>query len=207
MIDIARQINAINRQVAIATVQGTESVVVTAERQYPSEINDVWSALTDPERIRRWFMPISGDLTEGGQFQLEGNASGDILTCQPPKFLSVTFGAPESVVEVRLSAAGEETLLTLEHRVPLAMAGSGAGAFYVGPGWDGALLALALYSDGIVAEDPVAAASTPEAQQFCARSVDAWQSVVEASGTADQDAIAAGREVALAQFSPDLVGG
>ena len=95
--------------------------------------------------------------------------------------------------------------MTLEHRVPLAMAGSGAGAFYVGPGWDGALLALALYADGIVAEDPVAAANTPEAQQFCASSIDAWQAVVEASGTADQEAIAAGREVALAQFSPDLV--
>ena len=93
MIDIAQQIGAINRQVAIATVQGTESVVVTAERQYPAEVTDVWSALTDPERIRRWFMPISGDLTEGGQFQLEGNASGDILTCRRPDFLSVTFGS------------------------------------------------------------------------------------------------------------------
>ena len=85
MIDIAQQIGAINRQVAIATVQDTESVVVTAERRYPAEVTDVWSALTDPERIRRWFMPISGDLTEGGQFQLEGNASGDILTCQPTR--------------------------------------------------------------------------------------------------------------------------
>ena len=78
--------------------------------------------------------------------------------------------------------------MTLEHRVPLAMAGSGAGAFYVGPGWDGALLGLALYVDGIVAEDPVAAANTLEAQQFCASSIDAWQGVVEASGTADQEA-------------------
>ena len=95
--------------------------------------------------------------------------------------------------------------MTLEHRVPLAMAGSGAGAFYVGPGWDGALLALALYVDGIVAEDPVAAANSMESQQFCASSIDAWQAVVEASGTADREAIAAGREVALAQFSPDLV--
>ena len=93
--------------------------------------------------------------------------------------------------------------MTLEHRVPLAMAGSGAGAFYVGPGWDGALLGLALYFDGIVAEDPVAAANSPEAQQFSASSIDAWVGV-EASGTADQEAIAAAREVALAQFAPAL---
>ena len=205
MIDIAQQIGAINRQVVIATVQGTESAVVTAERRYPTEVADVWSALTDPERVRRWFLPLSGNLTEGGQFQLEGHAGGDILTCQPPDYLSVTFGSPDSVVEVRLTAAGDGTLLSLEHRVPLTLAGSGAGALYVGPGWDGALLALALYADGIVTEDPVAAANSIESQQFCASSVDACRSAVEASGTADQEAIAAGREVALAQFAPDLV--
>ena len=59
-------------------------------------------------------------------------------------------------------------MLILEHSVPLAIAGSGAGALYVGPGWDGALLALALHFDGIVTDDPVAAANTLEAQQFCA---------------------------------------
>ena len=42
MIDIAQQISAINRQVAVATVQDTESVVVTAERRYPAEVTDVW---------------------------------------------------------------------------------------------------------------------------------------------------------------------
>lgn len=102
MIDIAQQINAINRQVAIAPVQGTESVV-TAERRYLAEVVDVWSALTDPERIRRWFMPISGDLTEGGQFQFEGNAGGDILTGQPPEYLRVTSGTadPDAIADGR----------------------------------------------------------------------------------------------------------
>jgi len=40
----------------------------------------------------RWFLPLHGDLREGGSFQLEGNAGGDILTCTPPQLLRVTFG-------------------------------------------------------------------------------------------------------------------
>ena len=109
-------------------------MTVTLQRQYPAEAADVWDALTDPERVRRWFLPLSGDLREGGAFQLEGNASGDILRCAAPERLVVTFGAPNSVVEVRLVEQGEGTLLILEHSVPLAIAGSGAGALYVGPG-------------------------------------------------------------------------
>jgi hypothetical protein len=30
-------------------------------------------------------MPISGELRVGGSFQLEGNAGGEILTCEPPR--------------------------------------------------------------------------------------------------------------------------
>lgn len=67
-----------------------EVVRVTMRRSYPTDAADLWSALTEPERIARWFLPVSGDLREGGSFQLEGNAGGDILTaghpscCVPP---------------------------------------------------------------------------------------------------------------------------
>jgi uncharacterized protein YndB with AHSA1/START domain len=179
-------------------------VTVTLQRHYPSEPAHVWEALTDPERVRRWFLPLSGDLREGGDFQLEGNANGDILSCAAPERLMVTFGDPSSVVDVRLVAQDEGTLLILEHSVPLALAGSGAGALYVGPGWDGALMGLALYLNGDVAEDPVAAGNTLEAQQFCARSIEDWVSVIQSSGTADAEAIVAAREVSMAQFAPAL---
>ena len=111
---------------------------------------------TDPERIKRWFYPISGDLQLGGTFQLEGNAGGEIKRCEPPRLLKVTFGGPTSLVELRLSPDGEDrTVLELEHTVPIDMAMSGAGSLYVGPGWDGAFVALGLYLDGVVADDPV----------------------------------------------------
>ena len=85
MIDIASHITAIHRGVTTAPTPGGEVVAVTLRRTYSADIEDVWNALTDPERIRRWFMPVSGDLREGGRFQLEGNASGTILRCQPPR--------------------------------------------------------------------------------------------------------------------------
>jgi uncharacterized protein YndB with AHSA1/START domain len=201
ILDIAQQIGAIRRDVA----EVGDLVRVRMDRRYPSPTDDVWEALTDPDRIRRWMMPISGDLRVGGHFQLEGNAGGEILQCEQPSVLRVTFGDPSSLVEVRLAAEGSDTVLTLEHTVPKAMAGGVAGALYVGPGWDGALLGLGLYLDGVVSEDPVAAASSPEAQDFSVASVAAWVAVLEAGG-ADAETIAAAREAAMAQFAPDQAG-
>jgi hypothetical protein len=102
-------------------------------------------------------------------------------------------------------ATADETLLKLTHSVPLELAGSTAGALYVGPGWDGALLGMALYLTGQVSDDPVAAPNSPEAQDFNIRSIEERVHAVEASGTADADSIAAAQQVSLAQFAPDLV--
>jgi uncharacterized protein YndB with AHSA1/START domain len=203
MIDIPGQLEAIHREVAKRPAEGGEVVGVLLSRNYPAPIEDVWDAMTDPDRVERWFLPLSGELRVGGTFQLEGNAGGDILECEPPRLLRVTFGAPTSLVELRLSSDGDSaTLLELEHTVPIEMAGSGAGALYVGPGWDGAFLALGLFLRGEVAADPVAAAGSPEGMEFSKQSVHAWTVVVESSGTATSDEIAAATEAVLAQFAP-----
>jgi uncharacterized protein YndB with AHSA1/START domain len=206
MINTSTQIDAIQREVAKRPDETNGEVVsVLLRREYNAAIDDVWVAVTNPDRMKRWFMPVSGDLREGGDFQLEGNAGGKILRCDPPRLLRTTFGAETSIVEVRLTADGENaTTLELEHTVPIEFAGSGAGALYVGPGWDGAVMGLGLYLDGNVPEDPVAAASSMEAQQFSRRSVDEWTSVIEASGTATPDELAAAVEASIAQFAPEV---
>jgi uncharacterized protein YndB with AHSA1/START domain len=204
-IDLAEQIGAISRQVEQQHSEAGEAVTVTVERRYPAGVADVWQAITDPERVRRWFLPLTGDLRPGGNFQLEGHAGGGIMTCEPPRHLLVTFGGESSIVDVLLSGDGEQTLLRLTHSVPLELAGSTAGALYVGPGWDGALLGIALYLAGEVSGDPVAAANSPEVQDFNVRSIQEWIAAVEASGTAEADAIAAAQQASLAQFAPDLV--
>ncbi|HEX8033517.1 MAG TPA: SRPBCC family protein [Ktedonobacterales bacterium] len=206
MIDIASQLNAIYRKVEhLPPADGSgERVSVLLRRGYDAPISDVWDAVTQPDRIKRWFMPISGELRVGGSFQLEGNAGGEILTCEPPRLLRVTFGGPTSVVEVRLTAQSDsDTVLELEHTVPIEMAQSGAGALYVGPGWDGALMGLDLFLRGEAIGDPVAAANSPEAQEFSKQSVHAWAAVIQDSGTATAEQLAAATEVSLGQFAPD----
>lgn len=204
MIDIAHQLQAIHRHVGTHQGSSGETVAVVLRRSYDAAPEDVWDALTDPERVVRWFLPVTGDLREGGTFQLEGNAGGDILTCEPPTLLRVTFGAPASIVEVRLRADGDErTSLELEHSVPLDLVGSGAGALYVGPGWDAALMWLARFLAGQVEADPVAAQSSPEAQEFSRGSITEWTAAVEASGTATPEETAAGVAAATEQFSPE----
>jgi uncharacterized protein YndB with AHSA1/START domain len=206
MIDIVKQISAIHREVGNRTTDGGEVIGVLLRREYDAPVEDVWDAVTDPQRIGRWFMPVSGDLRVGGDFQLEGNAGGRILGCEPPRLLRVTFGGETSVVELRLSPDGDAaTRLELEHTVPLEMARSAAGALYVGPGWDGALLALGLFLAGETSPDPVAAANSPKSQEFLRHSVQAWTEAVEASGDASAEDIAAAVQVALAEFAPDSV--
>jgi len=81
------------------------------------------------------------------------------------------------------------------------MSQSGAGALWVGPGWDGGLLRLAMFLAGDVAEDPVAAANSPEALAFSEQSVRAWAAAVEVSGTATAEQLSEAVQVSMAQFA------
>jgi len=208
MIDIARHLSAVHREVTAKPE--TETVRVLLRRSYDAEIDDVWSALTDPERVRRWFLPLTGDLRVGGTFNLEGNAGGDVLDCEAPRLLRVTFGGPTSIVELRLTSdaerdSGTSTVLELDHSVPLAMSGSAAGALYVGPGWDGAVMGLGLFLAGEPIEDPVAMANSLEVQEFSLESLRLWAAIARESNSATEDEIAAATEVSEQQFAPDLL--
>ena len=201
--DIRAQIDAVDRGVATEERDGELMRVQTLAQTYPSPIDDVWDALTTAERIPRWFLPVSGDLRLGGRYQLEGNAGGEILQCEPPRLLRVSWGGPTSLVDLRLSpAAAGGTTVELEHAVPLDIAGSGAGGLYVGPGWDSTLLGLGGYLRGEVVADPVGWDASPEVQGYLARTIDAWAAAIEASGTASAEEIAGGVAAARAQFTP-----
>ncbi|CCH29937.1 SRPBCC family protein [Actinosynnema sp. NPDC047251] len=200
MTDIADQLKAVHR-----AVRRGETMGVLLSRTYDARADDVWDALTDPERLKRWFLPISGRLEVGGSFQLEGNAGGDILACDRPALLRVTFGGPDSIVELRLTEHDERTQVELEHTVPLEFAPNGGGALWVGPGWDGGFLALGLHLSGEVQGDPVEAANSPEVQRFNLESIAVWEAVIRESGTATEEELAEAVGVSKAQFAPDLV--
>jgi uncharacterized protein YndB with AHSA1/START domain len=203
MKDILAEIAETAREVARHGSGDDELVAVTVRREYPTTPEDLWQAVTDPERLARWFAPVTGDLREGGTFQVENNAGGEIRECTPPSTLALTWGGPTSLVTVRLAAGGAGATLELEHTVPVAMAGSGAGALFVGPGWDITLLGLALWVRGETVEDPEAWESSPEAVAFNRASIDAWIAAIRASGTATEEEIAGGEAISRAQFAPE----
>ena len=166
----------------------------------------MWEAVTAPERLARWFGPVDGDLRPGGAFRVEGNAEGEIRECVPPSALTPTRGGPVSIVRVRLTDSRGSTVLELEHTVPAAFAGSGAGALYVGPGWDVALLGLSLWLRGELVDDPAAWEASPEVRAVNAASIEAWVATVTASGTAADGEVAAATAAARAQFTPEPAG-
>src|SRR5438874_10538967 len=104
MIDVVEQINAVERRVGGRALAAGEARVVTVSQTYRAEPGDVWDACTSPERIPRWFLPVSGELKLGGRYQLEGNAGGTIERCDPPHGFAATweFGGEVSWIELRL---------------------------------------------------------------------------------------------------------
>jgi uncharacterized protein YndB with AHSA1/START domain len=191
MIDIVREVEAVQRELGEGRIPAGVGKAVHLRREYEAPIDDVWDALTDPERISRWFLPISGEYRVGGHYQLEGNAGGEILTCERPNRLRVTWvygenptDADISEVEVRLSDVdGERTALELVHTAVVPdefWTQFGPGA--VGVGWDGALLGLALHLRGGSVDDPVAWQLSPEGREFNTRSSQAWGDASRAAG-------------------------
>jgi uncharacterized protein YndB with AHSA1/START domain len=195
MSDIVDQINAVHRELGAKRIPAGEATVVVLRRSYDASVADVWDACTDPERLRRWFLPVSGDLTLGGEYQLEGNARGEILVCEAPRLLRVTWIFGENVtekdiseVEVRLSAEPDGgTLLVLEHAAvvdPGFWGQFGPGA--VGVGWDGSLLSLAAHLRGETFDEQTWQHS-PEAKEFMTRSAEAWGAAHAAFGASPDE--------------------
>ncbi|HEU4409162.1 MAG TPA: SRPBCC family protein [Polyangiaceae bacterium] len=200
-VDVARAVGAVTREVKAAEREGRPARVVVATRVYDTDPDDAWDALTNPERVRRWFLPLEGDLRPGGRYQLRGNAGGTIAACEPPHRLSLTweYGGEVSWVEVRLEplAGGEKTRLTLEHAAHVDDARWGEfGPGAVGVGWDLGLLGLSLYLDAGGGADDVTAAGQAwaggdEGKEFIRRCSEGWCQASIAGGTDPQAARAA----------------
>ena len=99
MIDVTEQVSAVCREVGGRVLEAGRARVVTVSRSYPAELADVWEACTNPERIPRWFLPVRGELKEGGRYQLEGNAGGTITRRCPECTADITpgTGRPQQV--------------------------------------------------------------------------------------------------------------
>ncbi|ADG74507.1 Activator of Hsp90 ATPase 1 family protein [Cellulomonas flavigena DSM 20109] len=100
---------------------------VEFRRRYATTPDDLWSAMTEPERARRWLGALHGDLRVGGTYELrmgedvpdaDDVAHGEVLACDPPHALELTWSFPgESTSHVRaqVDADGDGAVLTLVH--------------------------------------------------------------------------------------------
>ena len=54
-IDVDHQINAVQRTLGTRTIDAGEAQVITISQSYDTDQEDLWDAVTDIERIPRWF--------------------------------------------------------------------------------------------------------------------------------------------------------
>ena len=108
--------------------------VVRMEDRVYTDIEDVWSALTDPSRLALWYGRLEGDLHLGGEYEAHLHASGwqgtgRVDACEPPRRLKVVTRetaeswqqgdgvAPfDQTHEATLTEDGGQTILVIETR-------------------------------------------------------------------------------------------
>src|SRR4051812_4914707 len=181
MIDVTDEISSVDRRIGSRTLEAGEARTLTIARVYDTPLEDLWDACTNPERIPRWFLPISGDLRPGGRFDIEGNASGTIERCEAPRSMDATWehGGAISWIELRLTpepAGGTRFALHhIAHVDDELWAQFGPGA--VGVGWDGAVMGLTMHLSGAERPDLEAIAAwmtSDEGRRFYTRSSERW---------------------------------
>ena len=191
--DFERHLSEVERTVASAEREGRDARVVTLSRGIAASREDAWDAMTSAKRIPRWFAPITGELVLGGRYQLEGNAGGEITTCEPPSHFAVTweFAGDVSWVEVRLEDQGwGRVRLTLSHPQLYSPFWDHYGPGATGVGWEMGLMGLVLHLEqpDTPMPDEEAFAASDEGKAWVAGCAGAWGRVAVAGG---EDPVAA----------------
>ena len=196
--DVETHLSAVERSVSSLEPDGQPSRAVTLSRTYETTLEDLWDAVTNRERIPRWFLPVTGDLEPGGRYQFEGHAGGVITACQRLTHIALTweFGEDISWVEVRTSdEAVAFARLTVTHTAHLSDHWDTYGPGALGVGWELGLLGLAFHltqPDNPKA-DEVAFVTSPDGRAFISGSSEGWRQAAEAAGTDPASAAAAAK--------------
>ena len=199
--DVAGHLGAVERSTSLLERDDRPASAVTLARSYPATVDDLWDAVTNGERIPRWFLPVSGQLEPGGRYQLEGNAGGTITACRRPAAFALTweFAGDVSWVDVSLAAAGADgARLALTHTSHLAPPWDQYGPGATGVGWELSFMGLALHLAQPAAPQPdeAAFAASPEGRAFITGSSQGWEQAAVAARTDPAAARAAARRTA-----------
>lgn len=196
--DISDHLGAMRREVHSVEREGQTAKDVVASRLYDTDAADLWDAVTDPDRIRRWFSPVTGELKLGGRFHVEGNASGTITDCDPGRSYAGTweFGGYTSWIEVVVMPEGDGSRLSIHHiahhpNPHWTQFGAGAG----GVGWELGLLGLAEHlkrpADDVRAEGLSGWETSSEAKELVRAASADWGRAAIAGGDDREEALQA----------------
>ena len=196
--DFESHLGAVERLVSSLERDGHPARAVTLPRSYATTAENLWDAVTNAERISRWFLPISGDLEPGGRYQLDGNAGGLITACERLSHFALTweFGGDVSWLDVRLSDDGAGRVrLTLTHTALLSPHWGEYGPGAVGVGWEMSLMGLAIHltHPNEPMTDEASFAASPDGTAFIAGSSEGWAEAAIAAGTSSDAARAAAK--------------
>jgi len=200
MTDENAQIDAVTRALVDRELDGSTAKVATITQVYDTDIDDLWDAVATAERIPRWFLPVSGELKEGGHYQFEGNAGGTITRCEKPTSYAATweYGGMVSWVTVRLTPVDSgRTQFELEHVAHVDdNLWEQFGPSATGIGWEMGLWGLVNHLADPTASpaDPAAAAAwsaSPQGKHYMKRSSEAWADAAIANGDDPDQARAA----------------
>ncbi len=196
--DVESNFSAVQRSVSSLKKDGQPARAVTISRIFAAAHDDLWDAVTNGERIPRWFLPVNGELQLGGRYQLEGNAGGEITVCEPQSHFALTweFGDDVSWVEVSLAdEVADCTRLTVTHTQRLSDHWNEYGPGATGIGWELGLLGLDFHIAQPAApkSDEAAFAASTDGKAIIAGSSEGWAQAAIAAGADPGAARAAAR--------------
>ena len=207
--DVEGHLATVERTVSSFERDGRPARSVTLGRSFPVDLEDLWDAVTNSERIPRWFLPITGELELGGRYQLEENAGGVITACEPSARYAVTweFAEDTSWVEVRCTENAEgDARLELTHTMLHSPHWDQYGPGATGIGWELGLLGLVLHltrpDEPKLNEEALAASR--EGKALIEGSAEAWREAGIAAGE-DPDAARAAASRTAAFYTGEPV--
>lgn len=141
------------------SLTGTASApVLRFARHYRTSPDDLWSALTEPARLRNWLGEVLGNPSDGFEILFadapDSPAQAEVEACEPSRRLVVRWiwgNERPSRLLVELEAAADgSTLLSVEHRLT-----EPAHVADYGGGWERCFTTLAqLWGTALPASEP-----------------------------------------------------
>lgn len=119
------------------TVEASPSggYLIRFAQTYPTTVEDLWDAITDPERLSRWMAPYEGEFRLGGRWLARYDdgtvfTEGTVTACDAPRTFTTTWHASEeqeTTITVTVEPVADGAALRLEH--------DGVGGRDYAPGW------------------------------------------------------------------------